>query len=121
MRAMIKRVYTDVVEVGEVRLHGGGMRGQATHPGAGIWGAHGIPGTMGCVVRRVGKDPSILYMLSNYHVLAGPDCAEGDTVVDMDTSQTNGELAVWVNPIAMASYPNLMDVAVAAIAPGMLF
>lgn len=117
------RLPTDVVEIGKVHLqrHELGAR-RSINPGAGVGRAGKLGGTLGCLVRRIDDPAGELHILSNYHVLAGADCAEGDPIFHPpnvgagSNSSTVARLTAWQTPESSpTTYPNLIDAAIARV------
>ncbi|GAB2889152.1 hypothetical protein GCM10027202_17130 [Microvirgula curvata] len=121
-------VYTDVVEIGKVHLHGNTQRIRPALPGFSVSRANDGPntGTFGLVVNKQGQ-PSPQYLLSNWHAIAAAgQASKGDVIIQPGTADNGsaetdriGILSDWV-PMDFTpnSTQNLVDAAIAQLDPG---
>jgi hypothetical protein len=114
---------TDVEEIGVVKKEANTTRSRPAIPGYSVGHPRVTAGTIGCVVRKTGN-ASILYILSNSHVLADEGTAAvGDAIIqpgDADDGTTAhdviGELAEFVAfNYDTGAYDNFVDAAIAKI------
>lgn len=115
---------TDVEEIGEVQPESFTTRVRPILPGCGLGHPDIDAGTLGCIVRKK-SDPDQLYILSNSHVLAASGQADiGDRIIQPGkyddgkvTMDTVANLDQFEPFDFDSGYPNLIDAAIAKIAP----
>lgn len=117
---------TDVEEIGRVKLQPNTSRVRPAIPGFSIGHVKVTAGTLGCLVHKRGE-ASTLYILSNSHVLADEGAGKKNDVILQPGRADGGKnpadlianLAEWVPfQFSSATYPNLVDAAIAKVASG---
>lgn len=120
----VGRVETDVIEIGRLAGASFGARVRPAMPGSGLCHVNARVGTFGCLVRRNGSSTKN-YILSNSHVLALSGLAQkGDEVIQpgfvdggITPHDVIGRLRAWQPFDFGDGYPNLVDAAIAEVAP----
>ncbi len=117
--AMSKEAFgeVDVLHIGEVR--GLLLRTRPLMAGVSVGNRLGIPGTLGCLVRKRGA-AAPRFVLSNNHVLARINFAQPDEVIVQPAAgeQTGDgpfEIGLFNEAVALAAAGNLVDAAIAAV------
>ncbi len=122
----VGEVETDVVEIGQVEAEVFTSKLRPAIPGVGLGHTKVSVGTFGCLVRKRNRPNGPLYILSNSHVLANEGFAKaGDNIIQpgrhdggRSPKDNLAKLTEWV-PFDFSStgYPNLVDAAIARVAP----